>query len=143
MFHCGSDGSSATYSAINIPDGFLLLDDNGNVVTSFQANSVLNLSDGTSNLLTFTANGDLDFANVTLGLSSEKAFVHFASDADKAGITGDATIGGTVTGLSGTLVLQNNAEDDLTLTQDGAFVFATPVPVASPEKQASPSLAAI
>ena len=40
------------------------------------------------------------------------------------------TIGGQVTGLvSGdTLVLQNNAGDDLTLASDGAFTFSTPVP---------------
>ena len=36
-------------------------------------------------------------------------------------------IGGTLAGLSGTLVLQNNLTDDLTLTTDGAFVFATAV----------------
>ncbi len=35
------------------------------------------------------------------------------------------TVGGTVTGLSGTLVLQNNAGDDLSLTVGGAFTFAT------------------
>jgi ELWxxDGT repeat protein len=35
---------------------------------------------------------------------------------------------GTVTGLTGTgLVLQNNGGDDLAVTADGAFVFATPV----------------
>lgn len=32
---------------------------------------------------------------------------------------------GTVSGLSGTLVLQNNGSDDLTITQDGGFQFAT------------------
>jgi len=36
------------------------------------------------------------------------------------------TVGGTVTGLSGSgLVLQNNAGDDLTITADGSFTFAT------------------
>ncbi len=35
------------------------------------------------------------------------------------------TIGGTVSGLSGTLVLQNNGGDDLTITADGAFTFNT------------------
>ncbi|MCX7633125.1 MAG: hypothetical protein N2Z22_07325, partial [Turneriella sp.] len=38
------------------------------------------------------------------------------------------TVGGTVFGLSGTLVLQNNGGDNLTLTADGSFTFATPVP---------------
>ena len=34
-------------------------------------------------------------------------------------------MGGSVTGLTGTVVLQNNAGDDLTLTADGAFSFRT------------------
>ena len=39
-----------------------------------------------------------------------------------------ATIGGTVSGLSGTgLVLQNNAGDSLTITANGPFTFKTPV----------------
>lgn len=37
------------------------------------------------------------------------------------------SISGTVSGLSGTLVLQNNGGDDLTLTADGRFNFATSV----------------
>ena len=32
-------------------------------------------------------------------------------------------IGGTVSGLSGSIVLQNNGGDDLTLTEDGTFSF--------------------
>ncbi|MFO0579107.1 MAG: fibrinogen-like YCDxxxxGGGW domain-containing protein [Polyangia bacterium] len=36
-------------------------------------------------------------------------------------------VGGSVTGLTGTLVLQNNGGDDLTLTQSGAFAFNTQV----------------
>lgn len=35
------------------------------------------------------------------------------------------TIGGTVTGLEGTLVLQNNSGDNLTLTESGTFTFST------------------
>ena len=35
------------------------------------------------------------------------------------------TIGGTVTGLNGTLVLQNNGSDDLTVSSNGGFVFST------------------
>jgi hypothetical protein len=37
------------------------------------------------------------------------------------------TIGGTVTGLLGKLVLQNTGGDNLTVTADGTFTFATPV----------------
>ncbi len=37
------------------------------------------------------------------------------------------TVGGTISGLTGTVVLQNNEGDDLTITADGAFTFATKV----------------
>jgi fibronectin type 3 domain-containing protein len=37
------------------------------------------------------------------------------------------TVGGTVTGLTDQLTLQNNAADDLVIAADGAFEFATPV----------------
>ncbi len=37
------------------------------------------------------------------------------------------SVGGTITGLNGTVVLQNNAGDDLTLTADGSFTFPTEV----------------
>lgn len=36
-------------------------------------------------------------------------------------------VGGTVTGLSGVVVLQNNGGDDLSITGDGEFVFTTSV----------------
>ena len=37
------------------------------------------------------------------------------------------TVGGTVSGLSGALVLRNNNADDLTLTASGEFVFSQPL----------------
>jgi hypothetical protein len=42
------------------------------------------------------------------------------------------TIGGTVTGLVGTLVLQNNGASNLTLTSNGGFTFPGTVPSGSP-----------
>jgi len=41
-------------------------------------------------------------------------------------------VGGTVSGLAGTLVLSNNGTDDATITQNGAFTFATAVANGSP-----------
>ena len=35
------------------------------------------------------------------------------------------SVGGSVTGLTGTLVLRNNGADDLTLSANGSFIFAT------------------
>lgn len=41
--------------------------------------------------------------------------------------TNTFTVGGTVTGLAGTLVIQNNAGDDRMVTANGSFAFATPI----------------
>ena len=38
------------------------------------------------------------------------------------------SIGGTVSGLSGTVVLQDNGGDDLSVSGNGAFTFATKLP---------------
>src|SRR5579862_29269 len=43
-----------------------------------------------------------------------------------AGTPSTYSIGGTVSGLSGTVVLQDNNGDDLTLTTNGPFTFNTP-----------------
>lgn len=37
------------------------------------------------------------------------------------------TVGGTLTGLSGTVVLQNNGGNNLSLSADGSFTFSTPL----------------
>jgi hypothetical protein len=42
------------------------------------------------------------------------------------------TIGGTLSGSSGSVVLNDNGGDPLTLTANGAFTFATPVPTGFP-----------
>lgn len=42
------------------------------------------------------------------------------------------SVAGTLSGLSGTVVLQDNGVDDLSLSVDGTFIFATPVANASP-----------
>jgi hypothetical protein len=47
--------------------------------------------------------------------------------------TGTFTLGGQVTGLTGTgLVLQNNGGDNLTVNQTGTFTFGAPVAAGSP-----------
>ncbi len=45
--------------------------------------------------------------------------------------TSDYTIGGSVSGLSGTLVLQNNGSDALTLNADGTYAFSSALPPGS------------
>ncbi|KTD14702.1 transmembrane protein [Legionella hackeliae] len=43
----------------------------------------------------------------------------------------DYTVGGSVFGLSGTLVLENNGDDALTINADGTFSFSHPLPPGS------------
>jgi hypothetical protein len=45
--------------------------------------------------------------------------------------TNTYTVGGAVSGLAGTVVLRNNGGDDLVLTANAPFAFATPVPSGS------------
>ena len=52
------------------------------------------------------------------------------SGGDASGTT--YSVGGTVSGLSGTVVLQDNGGDDLSLSANGAFTFATRWPAARP-----------
>ncbi|MDX2023123.1 MAG: fibrinogen-like YCDxxxxGGGW domain-containing protein [Deltaproteobacteria bacterium] len=42
-------------------------------------------------------------------------------------VSNPRTIGGTISGLTGSLVLRNNGGDDLTVSQTGSFVFATSI----------------
>lgn len=42
-------------------------------------------------------------------------------------LTNSYTVGGTISGLAGTVVLQNNAGDNLTLSTNGSFSFAAPI----------------
>lgn len=41
------------------------------------------------------------------------------------------SVGGTVSGLNGTVILQDNASDTLSVSADGSFTFGTPVPAGS------------
>lgn len=65
---------------------------------------------------------------VSLVMASCSGLPKGSSPAGGAGSGGPYTIGGTVTGLTGTgLVLQDNAGDNLTVTAAGAFTFKTAV----------------
>ncbi len=84
--------------------------------------------------------GDSNSSNMWLSLTAGQSYVvvptTFTSNAAMPNglqtIAGPElssfTVGGTVTGLTGTgLVLQNNKTDDLLIAADGSFTFATPV----------------
>lgn len=52
---------------------------------------------------------------------------------DSGGGSGATTyaVSGTISGLTGTVVLQNNGTDNLSISTNGPFSFKTPLPVSS------------
>ena len=108
------------------------------------------LSDNGSDALTLTTNGDFTFgtrlatgqgydvtvtqqpSGQTCGVSGGSGSVA-AADVTGVQVTCTTntsptyTIGGTVTGLQGALVLQDNGGDNLPVSASGAFTFATPL----------------
>ena len=79
--------------------------------------------DGASNGV-FTLSAPVTLTNVTYNLVQN---INGGWDLVASANVGIFSIGGTVTNLIGTVVLQNNNGDDLTITADGSFTFVTPV----------------
>jgi hypothetical protein len=74
--------------------------------------------------------GFIDEHRVTKGIARYKAnfTVPTTAFSDFAGPPLPTyTIGGTISGLTGTVVLQNNGTDNLSISSNGSFVFSTPV----------------
>ncbi len=57
--------------------------------------------------------------------SSTKLLNLFSGSILKPNPTGTFTIGGNIQGLKGTIILQNNGTDNLTLSTNGSFTFST------------------
>ena len=67
-----------------------------------------------------------DFWTLVKGIFTVAALVSLGACGNDS--ASSYTVGGEVSGLSGSgLVLQNNAGDDLAISADGAFTFATPI----------------
>jgi hypothetical protein len=82
------------------------------------------------NSLSFSANGvvritatDSDLAGGAPGIMANGTAT--ADNWAGGNVAGTYSIGGTVSGLSGTVVLQNNGGDDLSVSANGTFTFAT------------------
>ncbi|MDP9339515.1 MAG: kelch motif-containing protein [Acidobacteriota bacterium] len=108
------------------------------------------LQDNGGDSLTITANGPFTFATKVTGAYAVTVLTQptnppqictmanasgtASADVTNVNVTCVAsfTVGGTVTGVVGTgLVLQDNAGDNLTITANGSFTFATPVATGS------------
>src|SRR6185437_3952234 len=68
----------------------------------------------------------------TGGAPGMMAFGNATADNWSGGNAASFTVGGTVSGLSGTVVLQDNGGDNLSVTANGSFTFATALPTGAP-----------
>jgi hypothetical protein len=84
--------------------------------------ALLTLPAGAHSLVILDASGNV---RGTFAVAIREAGMVMLSNEKSVKVTLAYTVGGTVKGLSGTLVLQNNSKDDLTLTTDGAYTFPT------------------
>ena len=121
----------------------------GGTITGLAASDSVILQDNGADNLTVSANGTFTFATpVASGANyAVTVLTEPGAPAQTCTVSGDTgtvvagnvtsvtvncstntyTVGGTISGLAGTLVLQDNGSDNLTLTTNGTFAFATPV----------------
>ena len=66
-------------------------------------------------------------STLTGGAPGMMAFGYAEADNWSGGTAASYSVGGTVSGLSGTVVLQDNGGDDLSVSGNGAFTFGSPV----------------
>src|SRR6266705_3458160 len=103
--------------------------------TSGLSGTVVLQNNGGDNL-SISVNGGFTFA-AALTNSSPYAVTVLAQPAGQTctvvnGAVNTFTVGGTISGLSGTVVLRNNGGNDLTVSANGSFTFSAPVAQGSP-----------
>lgn len=131
---CGSKGKydNATYTvggAVTGLNGIVVLQINGGDDVALSADGPFTfptaISRGTSYSVAVRTQPPGQICTVTNGSGSISGFV--TNVAVKC-VAASFNVGGGVTGLAGTLVLQNNGADDTVISVNGAFSFATAVP---------------
>jgi trimeric autotransporter adhesin len=151
---CTLSNGSGTAGSTNVTNVALTCIANtqtlGGTVSGLLGSLVLQLSGGDS--LTITADGPFAFPTPVADTSTYAVTVRAqpadqtCTLADGSGIVGTANItnitvtcitnaftsGGAISGLTGTVVLQNNGGDTQSISTDGAFTFPTPVDEGSP-----------
>ncbi len=131
----GSGGTTATYSIGGTVSGLsvpgLVLQDNGGDNLTVNSNGAFTfatkVNSGSAYAVTVATQPSGQTCTVASGSGTAAANVtNVAVTCAPAGST--VTVGGTVSGLTGTgLVLQDNHGDDLPVASNGSFVFATAI----------------
>lgn len=107
--------------------GTLVLSDNGTDNVTLTTNGTfhfgLQIKNGSTYSVTVNSPPQNQTCSITNGTGTATQDVSTVSVA----CANNPTIGGTVSGLSGTLTLQDNGGNNLTLNTNGPFTFTTPV----------------
>ena len=148
---CTASNNTGTIAGANVTDVSIVCATNtytvGGIVSGLTGTVVL--QNNSSGDLSITSNGSFTFAtpladgggylvtvktqptnpNQTCTASSNIGTLAGANVTNVSVVcaTNTYTVGGTVSGLTGTVVLQDNGADDLIITADGSFTFAAPV----------------
>ena len=127
----GSATSSATYTvggSVSGLSGTVVLQDNGGDNLSLSANGAFTfataLAGGTAYNVTVKTNPAGESCTVS-NSSGTIASANITNVTVSCANVPTYTVGGSVSGLSGTVVLQDNGGDNLSLSANGAFTFAT------------------
>jgi hypothetical protein len=109
----------------------LVLQDNGGDNLTVDANGAFSfptsIASGNTYAVTIAAQPDGPAQSCTIAGGNGTVTAGDVSSVAINCATNTYAIGGTVSGLAGTAILQDNNGDDLTLTANGSFAFATPI----------------
>ena len=125
---CASAASYTVGGTVSGLSGTVVLQDNGGDNLSVAANGTFTfktaLAGGAAYSVTVKTNPSGQTCTVSNG-SGTVGTANVTNVAVSCASAASFTVGGTVSGLSGTVVLQDNARDNLSVAANGPFTFAT------------------
>ena len=125
---CAAAASFSVGGAVSGLSGTVVLQDNGGDNLSLTASGsftfATSLASGAAYSVTVKTNPSGQTCTVSNG-SGTVAAANVTNVAVSCAAAASFSVGGTVSGLSGTVVLQDNGGDNLSVTASGSFTFAT------------------
>lgn len=129
----GGDNPSSTYSiggTVSGLSGTVVLQDNGGNSFSVSANGLFTFGAQFTSGATYAVTVETNPTGQTCSVTNGTGTIASASITNIAvscvtSSTATYSVGGTITGLSGTIVLQDNGSDDLSVSANGSFIFTT------------------
>lgn len=124
------DGRASNVNSITIGTGTNQLTFSSTPLTTILLPAIVSYVQEGGNLSTGRPN-TTPATITTTQITNQTQFADSTPIVSSTGSTSGYTIGGTITGLTGTLVLQNNGSDDTSLTANGNFTFTAAIKAAS------------